>query len=165
MRLLIGSSDQCKSVFSLFSIVAVRYVSRPLAAKAGRRSGPNDESYSRSHQRDARMSLINTEIKPFKATAFQNGKFVDVTEARPEGQVVGRLLLPGRLHLRLPDRARRPGRPLRRVPEARRRDLRRLDRHALRAQGLARHLDGDRQDRVPDGRRPDATRSAATSTC
>jgi hypothetical protein len=33
------------------------------------------------------------------------------------------LLLPGRLHLRLPDRAGRPGRPLRRVPEAGRRDL------------------------------------------
>ena len=27
------------------------------------------------------MSLINTPIKPFKATAFRNGSFVDVTEA------------------------------------------------------------------------------------
>ncbi|HSH53540.1 MAG TPA: peroxiredoxin, partial [Methylotenera sp.] len=27
------------------------------------------------------MSLVNTEIKPFKATAYHNGKFVDVTEA------------------------------------------------------------------------------------
>jgi peroxiredoxin (alkyl hydroperoxide reductase subunit C) len=27
------------------------------------------------------MSLINTEIKPFKATAYHNGKFVTVTEA------------------------------------------------------------------------------------
>ncbi|MFM1824578.1 MAG: alkyl hydroperoxide reductase, subunit, partial [Pseudomonadota bacterium] len=26
-------------------------------------------------------SLVNTEVKPFKATAFHNGKFVDVTEA------------------------------------------------------------------------------------
>ncbi len=25
-------------------------------------------------------SLINTEVKPFKATAFQNGKFIEVTE-------------------------------------------------------------------------------------
>ncbi len=32
------------------------------------------------------MSLINTEIKPFKATAFHNGKFVDVTEADVKGK-------------------------------------------------------------------------------
>ncbi|MDY0330755.1 MAG: alkyl hydroperoxide reductase subunit C [Thiomonas sp.] len=32
------------------------------------------------------MSLINTEVKPFKATAFQNGKFFDVTEADLKGK-------------------------------------------------------------------------------
>ncbi len=32
------------------------------------------------------MSLINTEIKPFKATAFSNGKFVDLTEADVKGK-------------------------------------------------------------------------------
>ena len=32
------------------------------------------------------MSLINTEIKPFKATAFHNGKFVDLTEANVKGK-------------------------------------------------------------------------------
>ena len=32
------------------------------------------------------MSLINTEIKPFKSTAFHNGKFVDVTEADVKGK-------------------------------------------------------------------------------
>jgi hypothetical protein len=37
---------------------------------------------------------------------------------RPQGQVVRRRLLPGRLHLRLPDRTGRPRRPLRRVQEA-----------------------------------------------
>ena len=26
------------------------------------------------------MSLINTQVKPFKATAYQNGKFIEVTE-------------------------------------------------------------------------------------
>ena len=36
------------------------------------------------------MSLINTEIKPFKATAYHNGKFVPVTEREPQGQVVRR---------------------------------------------------------------------------
>ena len=32
------------------------------------------------------MSLINTHVKPFKATAFQNGKFFDVTEATLKGK-------------------------------------------------------------------------------
>jgi peroxiredoxin (alkyl hydroperoxide reductase subunit C) len=32
------------------------------------------------------MSLIGTEIKPFKATAFHAGKFVDVTEATLKGK-------------------------------------------------------------------------------
>lgn len=32
------------------------------------------------------MSLINTEIQPFKATAYHNGKFVEVTEADLKGQ-------------------------------------------------------------------------------
>ena len=32
------------------------------------------------------MSLINTQIKPFKATAFHNGKFVDVTEESLKGK-------------------------------------------------------------------------------
>ena len=31
------------------------------------------------------MSLINTEIKPFKATAYQNGKFIEVTDATLKG--------------------------------------------------------------------------------
>ena len=32
------------------------------------------------------MSLINTEIKPFKATAFQKGKFIDVSDADLKGK-------------------------------------------------------------------------------
>ncbi|MBJ9984203.1 alkyl hydroperoxide reductase subunit C [Acinetobacter sp. S40] len=32
------------------------------------------------------MSLINTEIKPFKATAYQNGQFFDITEANLKGK-------------------------------------------------------------------------------
>ncbi len=31
-------------------------------------------------------SLINTEVKPFKVTAFHNGKFIDVTEANLKGK-------------------------------------------------------------------------------
>jgi peroxiredoxin (alkyl hydroperoxide reductase subunit C) len=32
------------------------------------------------------MSLINTQVKPFKTTAFQNGKFFDVSEASLKGK-------------------------------------------------------------------------------
>lgn len=32
------------------------------------------------------MSLINTEVKPFKATAFHNGEFIDVSEADLKGK-------------------------------------------------------------------------------
>jgi len=32
------------------------------------------------------MSLINTEIKPFKAQAFKNGKFIEVTDADLKGK-------------------------------------------------------------------------------
>ena len=32
------------------------------------------------------MSLINTSIKPFKATAYHNGKFVDVSDATLKGK-------------------------------------------------------------------------------
>ena len=32
------------------------------------------------------MSLINTEIKPFTATAFHNGEFVDVSDADLKGK-------------------------------------------------------------------------------
>ena len=32
------------------------------------------------------MSLINTEVKPFKAQAFLNGQFIEVTEADLKGK-------------------------------------------------------------------------------
>lgn len=32
------------------------------------------------------MSLVNTEIKPFKAQAYHNGKFVEITEANLKGK-------------------------------------------------------------------------------
>jgi NADH-dependent peroxiredoxin subunit C len=32
------------------------------------------------------MSLINSSVKPFKATAFHNGKFVDVSDASFKGK-------------------------------------------------------------------------------
>jgi peroxiredoxin (alkyl hydroperoxide reductase subunit C) len=39
-----------------------------------------------SHLKESFMSLINTAVKPFKATAFQNGKFFDVTEDNFKGK-------------------------------------------------------------------------------
>jgi peroxiredoxin (alkyl hydroperoxide reductase subunit C) len=36
--------------------------------------------------KETAMSLINTEIKPFKATAFSNGKFVPVSDADLKGK-------------------------------------------------------------------------------
>jgi NADH-dependent peroxiredoxin subunit C len=32
------------------------------------------------------LSLINTEVQPFKATAYKNGKFIEITEANFKGQ-------------------------------------------------------------------------------
>ncbi|MGA0882858.1 MAG: redoxin domain-containing protein, partial [Burkholderiaceae bacterium] len=32
------------------------------------------------------MSLINTTVKPFKATAYHNGKFVEVTDQSLKGK-------------------------------------------------------------------------------
>lgn len=32
------------------------------------------------------MSLINTEVKPFKTTAFHNGSFIEITDANLRGQ-------------------------------------------------------------------------------
>ena len=40
------------------------------------------------------MSLINTTIKPFKAQAFHNGKFVEVTEATLKGKCAAFVFYP-----------------------------------------------------------------------
>jgi len=40
------------------------------------------------------MSLINTEIKPFNAQAFKNGKFITVTDADLKGKWSVVVLLP-----------------------------------------------------------------------
>src|SRR5690606_29600956 len=39
-----------------------------------------------STEEDLHMSLINTKVKPFKAQAFHNGKFITVTEADLKGK-------------------------------------------------------------------------------
>jgi peroxiredoxin (alkyl hydroperoxide reductase subunit C) len=36
--------------------------------------------------KEAEMNLINTQVQPFKANAFHNGKFIEVTEQSLKGQ-------------------------------------------------------------------------------
>ena len=102
-------------------------------------------------------SLINTTIKPFKATAFHNGKFVQVSDADLKGKWSVFFFYPADFTFVCPTELGRPADQLRRVQEAGRRGLRRLHRHALHAQGVARHVGHHQEDQVPDGRRPDAT--------
>ena len=40
------------------------------------------------------MSLINTQVQPFKANAFHNGKFIEVTEKNLKGQWSVRIFMP-----------------------------------------------------------------------
>ncbi len=40
------------------------------------------------------MSLINTKVQPFKANAFQNGKFIEVTEADLRGKWSALIFMP-----------------------------------------------------------------------
>ena len=50
------------------------------------------------------MSLINTEIVPFKATAFQNGKFVPVTNENFKGKWSVVVFFPAAFTFVCPDR-------------------------------------------------------------
>jgi peroxiredoxin (alkyl hydroperoxide reductase subunit C) len=43
-------------------------------------------SFTLTGERSMNTTPINTEVRPFKATAYQNGKFVDVTEATLKGK-------------------------------------------------------------------------------
>ncbi len=110
------------------------------------------------------MSLINSQIKPFKAQAFKGGKFIEVTEESLKDIWSVFFFYPADFTFVCPteledlaDITRNsrssasrfsPSRPTRISP-----------------QGLARHLAGDRQDRIHHGRRPDRMRSRAISTC
>ncbi len=49
------------------------------------------------------MSLIGKEILPFKAQAYKNGEFIEVTEADLKGKWSVVCLLPSRLYIRLPN--------------------------------------------------------------
>src|SRR5690606_23117647 len=47
---------------------------------------PQSPNHFCSTEEDLHMSLINTKVKPFKAQAYHNGKFVTVTEADLKGK-------------------------------------------------------------------------------
>ena len=101
------------------------------------------------------MSLINTQIKPFSATAYQNGKFIDINQDTLKGKWSAIVFYPADFTFVCPTELGRPRRQLRRIPEAGRRDLRRVDRHPLHAQGLGRRVTRHQEGQVPHGRRPD----------
>ena len=101
------------------------------------------------------MSLINTEVQPFKAQAFHNGKFVEVTEASLKGKWSVVIFYPADFTFVCPTELDDVADHYAEFQKTGRRGLQRLDRHPLHAQGLARHLADRRQDQVPDGRRPD----------
>jgi len=51
------------------------------------------------------MSLIGTEVKPFTAEAYHNGKFITVTEQDFKGKWSIVVFLSRRFYFCLPDRA------------------------------------------------------------
>ena len=111
------------------------------------------------------MSLINTEIKPFSATAFHNGAFVPVTDADLRGKWSVVFFYPADFTFVCPTELGDLADHYAEFQSPRRRDLLGLHRHPLHPQGVARHQRHHRQDPVPDDRRPDRRRSPATSTC
>jgi peroxiredoxin (alkyl hydroperoxide reductase subunit C) len=87
--MMIDFSDHNNRYFMFGSIGKLAYgplvpgSRRPDGAAVG--SGNAGEAPRRA-QAEIEMSLINTEIKPFKATAFKAGKFIDVSEASLKGK-------------------------------------------------------------------------------
>jgi peroxiredoxin (alkyl hydroperoxide reductase subunit C) len=58
------------------------------------------------------MSLINTTIKPFTAQAFQNGKFITVSDETLKGKWSVVMFYPADFTFVCPTELERPGRPL-----------------------------------------------------
>ena len=104
------------------------------------------------------MSLINSQIKPFKAQAFKGGKFIEVTEESLKDIWSVFFFYPADFTFVCPTELEDLAEHYEEFQKLGVEIYQRLDRHAFRAQGLARHLAGDRQDRIHHGRRPDAAR-------
>ena len=85
-------------------------------------------------------TYINTEIKPFNATAYHNGKFVQVSDADLKGKWSVVFFYPADFTFVCPTELGDLADNYAGIPEAGRRDSRRLHRHPLHPQGLARHF-------------------------
>ena len=110
------------------------------------------------------MSLINTEVKPFKATAFHKGAFVDVSDADLRGKWSVVFFYPADFTFVCPTELGDLADNYDELQAARRRDLRGVHRHPLHPQGLARHLRHHRQDPVSRWSATPPAPSPATST-
>ena len=100
------------------------------------------------------MSLINTQVQPFKVNAFHNGKFIEVTEESLKGKWSVLIFMPAAFTFNCPteieDAANNYGEFQKAGAEV---YIVTTDTHF--AQGLARNLPGRRQGPVPADRRPD----------
>src|SRR5690606_21416555 len=65
------------SIYSI-PLIDLNHLSQPPRMRTAPFHQPNQE--------DSRMSLINTQIKPFKVTAYHNGEFVEITDATLKGK-------------------------------------------------------------------------------
>jgi hypothetical protein len=101
-----------------------------------------------NHKEVEPMSIVGTKLKPFQATAYLQGKFVDVSDADVLGKWGVFFFLPGRLHLRVPDRAGRPCRQLSEELKGLGVEVYSVSTDPLQPQGLARQLAGHRQDQL-----------------
>ncbi len=62
-------------------------------------------------------SLINTQVQPFKAQAFHNGQFIEVTEQSLKGKWSVLIFMPAAFTFNCPTEIEDADRPLCRVPE------------------------------------------------
>src|SRR5690606_9996930 len=74
----------CLSFESNYSISHIN--SRCLSLLPSTATGRNSPTRQPANPTEVPMSLINTEIKPFKASAYQNGEFIEVTDASLKGK-------------------------------------------------------------------------------
>ena len=95
------------------------------------------------------MSLINTEIKPFKATAYHHGEFVQMTHEDLKGKWSVFVFYPADFTFVCPTELGDLADHYAAFKRLGRRDLRRLDRHPFYPQGVARHLRHHRKVQYP----------------
>ena len=99
------------------------------------------------------MAIINTQIKPFKAEAYHNGKFRHRHRRDGEGKWSIFFFYPADFTFVCPTETGDVA-DLYRNSEARRGGVLGLHRHPLHPQGLARRVGDDQEDQLPDDRDP-----------